>query len=78
MSTGPLSLPLATCASPTTLSPRLETGLADSPLSTGLIVGFGEIGLGGGTVLILGFEFAICSKCERREDTGFCHKLSAS
>lgn len=41
------------------------------------MVGFGEIGLGGVAVLFLDFKFAICSKCERREDTGFCNTLSS-
>ncbi len=34
------------------------------------IFGFGEIGLGGAAV-ILGVDFAICSKCDRKDDTGF-------
>jgi hypothetical protein len=46
--------------------------LAKSLLSTSLLACLGEIGLGGAAVLGFGFEFAICSKCERREDTGFC------
>lgn len=78
MSIAPLSLPLATCPSPPALSPRPGIALAGSPVSKGLIVGFGEIGLGGAAELVLGVEFAICSKCERREDTGFCKTLLAS
>jgi hypothetical protein len=80
VSTFPLSLPLPACPSPSTLftlSDRLEMALAGSPFSRILILGFGEIGLGGAIVLFLGFEFAICSKCERREETGFCNPLSA-
>jgi hypothetical protein len=76
-STVPLSLPLTTWLSATLLSPRLEIGRPASPFSRPLVLGFGEIGLGGATVLLLGFEFAICSKCDRREDTGFCNRLSA-
>ena len=74
LSAAPLSLPLAGWPSPTvfTPSPRLELGLADSPFSKFLGLGFGEIGLGGATVLFWGFDCAICSKCERREETGFC------
>lgn len=66
------SLPLPFCPSPTMLSPRLIIALAGSTLLIALITGLGEIGLGGAVVLLFGFEFAICSKCERREDTGFC------
>jgi hypothetical protein len=32
--------------------------------------GFGEMGRGG-TVVDLGADLAICSKCESKEDTGF-------
>jgi hypothetical protein len=49
--------------------------VGEPPLPKPLFVGFGEIALGAGTVF-LGFEFAICSKCERREDTGFCSILN--
>jgi hypothetical protein len=54
---------------------RLDPGLAVSLelLSMLFPVGCGEIALG--PSLLLGFvlptSFAICSKCERREDTGF-------
>lgn len=77
LSTVPLSLPLATWPSPTVLSPRLENGISGPSLSRSFILGLGESGLGGATALILSFEFAICSKWERREDTGFCNTLSA-
>jgi hypothetical protein len=57
-----------------TLSCCPKTALLASPLlaPTVFTVGFGEIALGGG--LLWGFELAICSKCDRREDTGFCRE----
>jgi hypothetical protein len=72
------SLPLERGFRPTgvILSPRLGIDRAESPLSKLLLVGFGEIDLGAGTGVLFGFEFAICSKCERREDTGFCSILN--
>lgn len=33
--------------------------------------GLGDMGLGGGTAEILVVGFAICSKWDRKEDTGF-------
>jgi hypothetical protein len=49
-------------------SSRPDATFTGSPAPALLYVGLGETALG---ALWLGFEFAICSKCERREDTGF-------
>ena len=77
MSASSLSLPLPSGSpSPVTAaSCCLKTGLAVSLLTlvTLLPVGCGEMLLG--PKILLGFalptSFAICSKCERKEDTGF-------
>lgn len=65
-------------------TPRLSVALGTSCCSRGIRVvsslllpalftgGFGESGLGGGMLFDLASRVAICSKCERREDTGFC------
>lgn len=57
----------------------LRLGWPDAPAEerVGLVAlnswgfGFGEMGLGGGTTATFGVVLAICSKWERRDDTGF-------
>ena len=56
------SAPKAAHSSPTV------TGFVGFSVTTKLCVGFGETALG---AVGFGLEFAICSKCERREETGF-------
>jgi hypothetical protein len=54
--------------------PFCPDGFPDSPSLVALlfIIGLGEIGLGGG--MPFGFGPDICSKCERRDETGFCEQ----
>jgi hypothetical protein len=72
-----LSLPLATLRpSPASgaVSCFPENTLVVSPLTDAKLfpLGLGERALGGG--VFFGLALAICSKCERREDTGFCNE----
>jgi hypothetical protein len=49
----------------------VETAVLLDVLFDSYAVGFGDIGLGGGTAADFGIEWPICSKWERNEDTGF-------
>lgn len=63
-----LGLPARTLSPNGTPSNRAEPGLAGSLPLILPPVGCGERDR---SPNVVGFEFAICSKCERREDTGF-------
>lgn len=73
-----LSLPVRGPSPNTTPSRRAEPGLTTGSLVLPLMlppVGWGESDL---SPKVGGLDVAICSKCERREDTGFCRaRLSA-
>jgi hypothetical protein len=71
LSIASLSLPLAANTASPVESPsssRAGKFFTGSPALPLRIKGFGEIALG---AMLFGFELAICSKWERREDTGF-------
>jgi hypothetical protein len=65
-----LNLPVRSPSPKATPSKRAEPGLTGSLLLPLTLppVGWGERDL---SPNVVGFEVAICSKCERREDTGF-------